>query len=186
MPKMSRKTVVLGGAAAIFTAAAVGGAAAAAGSGPGDDDLPGLTGSDLQRATDAALDSAGGGRITDVEADDDTRTYEVEVTRDDGSEVDVRLDSDLAVVSSVAEEPEPEQEPDPDPDDRPVTDDELARASDAALAAAGDGRVTETDRDDDGTQYDVEVTHPDGSESDVELDGNFAVVEVSRDGPGGD
>jgi hypothetical protein len=58
--------------------------------------------------------------------------------------------------------------------------DALARASEAALAATGDGRVTGTEiGDEDGGEngcYEVEVTLRDGREVDVHLDASFGLV----------
>jgi uncharacterized membrane protein YkoI len=64
------------------------------------DDGEALTGSDLQRASAAALAAAGGGRVTETEHDSEGgATYEVEITKPNGSEVEVRLDSSFKVVS---------------------------------------------------------------------------------------
>ena len=46
----------------------------------------------------AALAETGGGRITDTEVGDEDSYYEVEVTLDDGSQVDVQLDEGFNVV----------------------------------------------------------------------------------------
>jgi hypothetical protein len=62
---------------------------------PGDDgaekETP-ITGSDLEQASAAALDHLGEGRVTDTEVGDEESYYEVEVTLDDGTQVDVQLD----------------------------------------------------------------------------------------------
>jgi uncharacterized membrane protein YkoI len=64
----------------------------------GDDGEP-LSGAALQRASAAALKATGGGRVTETEHDpEDGATYEVEVTKADGSQVDVRLDESFNVV----------------------------------------------------------------------------------------
>jgi uncharacterized membrane protein YkoI len=63
--------------------------------------------------------------------------------------------------------------------DGSITDDDLARATAAALAAAGDGTVTGVELDDGG--YEVEVRLTDGTEIDVELDGDFTVVRTESD-----
>jgi uncharacterized membrane protein YkoI len=88
-------------------AAAAGGGAAIAGATGGDredreDRGPdrAITGDALQRASDAALKEAGGGRVTETEAGDEDSYYEVEVTKADGTEVDVQLDRDFSVVGS--------------------------------------------------------------------------------------
>jgi len=74
---------------------ALGGGAAIAGAAGGDDDdvreKP-ITGSALERAKSVALQHTGGGRVTATEAGDEEGAYEVEVTRADGSQVDVHLD----------------------------------------------------------------------------------------------
>ncbi|MET0739000.1 MAG: hypothetical protein ABW035_12040, partial [Acidimicrobiales bacterium] len=48
----------------------------------------------------AALAETGEGRVTETEVGDEDSFYEVEVTLDDGSQVDVQLDRDFQVVSS--------------------------------------------------------------------------------------
>ena len=57
-----------------------------------------ITGAELERASEAALDHTGGGRVTDTEVDDEESKYEVEVTLDDGTQVDVQLDEEFTVV----------------------------------------------------------------------------------------
>ena len=56
----------------------------------------------------AALDETGGGTVTGTEVDDEESKYEVEVTLDDGSEVDVQLDEDFQVVGTEREGAEDE------------------------------------------------------------------------------
>jgi uncharacterized membrane protein YkoI len=58
-----------------------------------------ITGSNLERASKAALDHVGEGRVTETEKGDEESYYEVEVTRDNGSQVDVQLDRDFNFVS---------------------------------------------------------------------------------------
>ena len=86
---------------AVIAALAGGGAAIATATG-GDDDGSerAITGSALERAERAALEHTGGGRVTGTEAGDEESYYEVEVTRADGSQVDVQLDRRFRVVSS--------------------------------------------------------------------------------------
>lgn len=62
-------------------------------------DLP-ITGPNLERASRVALDYVGGGRVTDTEIEDEESYYEIEVTRDDGSQIDVQLDELFNVVGS--------------------------------------------------------------------------------------
>jgi uncharacterized membrane protein YkoI len=68
-----------------------------------------------------------------------------------------------------------------DDDEQPITGSALVRASEAALAETGAGRVTETEVGDEDAYYEVEVTLPDGSEIDVHLDRSFAVVPSAAD-----
>ena len=57
-----------------------------------DDDNEGpITGSELDRASAAALEETGEGHVTETEVGDEESFYEVEVTLDDGSQVDVQL-----------------------------------------------------------------------------------------------
>ena len=98
---MNKRTRIIIGGGAIAIAAAAGTGVALAGSGGDDDatDTP-ITGPALARATAAALDFTGEGRVTETEAGDEESAYEVEVTLDDGSQVDVQLDRDFKVVGS--------------------------------------------------------------------------------------
>lgn len=66
--------------------------------------------------------------------------------------------------------------------DTPITSIDLDRASSAALAATGQGRVTGTEVGDEESYYEVEVTLDDGSQVDVQLDTNFHVVDTITDG----
>jgi hypothetical protein len=70
--------------------------------GGGDDDTTEtrITGTDLQKASAAALDATGGGRVTGTEVGDEESYYEVEVTLDGGGQVDVQLNKSFNVVSS--------------------------------------------------------------------------------------
>lgn len=70
---------------------------------------------------------------------------------------------------------------DDDGSDQPITGTALKKASDAALAETGGGKVTETEVDDEESKYEVEVTLPDGSQVDVQLDENFTVVGSKTD-----
>ena len=83
----------------------------------GDSDVN-VTGTQADRAVKAALDATGGGTANSVELDsEDGAKWEVEVTKLDGTTVDVRLDSGFNVV--VIEEDS--EAPD---DDDGVEDDE--------------------------------------------------------------
>jgi uncharacterized membrane protein YkoI len=90
----------------VIAALAVGGVAIAGAAGGGDDDAgeQAISGTALDRASAAALDQTGGGRVTDTETGDEESYYEVEVTRGDGSQVDVQLDRDFQVVGSEGDD----------------------------------------------------------------------------------
>ena len=83
---------------------AVGGTSAAVASSNDDDgtEVP-ITGDALDRASAIALEHTGGGRVTETEQGDEESFYEVEVTLDDGSQVDVQLDEEFNVVGSEAD-----------------------------------------------------------------------------------
>jgi uncharacterized membrane protein YkoI len=84
---------------------AVGGTAIAGAAGGGDDDATdkAISGQAFDRASAAALAETGGGKVTETEAGDEEGAYEVEVTRADGSQVDVHLDKNFKVLSSVGD-----------------------------------------------------------------------------------
>jgi hypothetical protein len=89
----------------VITALAVGGVAIAGAAGGEDDGGErAIGGPALERATEAALDHTGGGRVTETETGDEESYYEVEVTRGDGSQVDVQLDRDFRVVGSEGDD----------------------------------------------------------------------------------
>ncbi len=92
-----QKLALTGATAAILV---VGGAGVAlAGSDDDATERP-IEGPALQQAEDAALAETGGGEITGTEVGDEDSYYEVEVTLEDGSQVDVQLDEQFAVVSA--------------------------------------------------------------------------------------
>lgn len=71
---------------------------------------------------------------------------------------------------------------DRDADDVPLTDAEVASATDAALAEAGSGTVTDVDRSDDADHaFEVDVLLEDGDELEVELADDFTVVWTELD-----
>jgi uncharacterized membrane protein YkoI len=98
-----RRTKIIAGAAVAAAVAGSAGIAAAAGSDDSEGPDTPITGDALDRAEEAALAETGGGRVTGTEVGDEESYYEVEVTRDDGSQVDVQLDESFAVVGSEAD-----------------------------------------------------------------------------------
>jgi uncharacterized membrane protein YkoI len=102
---VNRKTtlITLAAAAAIVLGGTGAGIAAANG---GDDNEAPITGQALDKASAAALEQTGEGRVTETEVGDEESYYEVEVTLDDGSQVDVQLDKSFKVVGSSADHEE--------------------------------------------------------------------------------
>jgi uncharacterized membrane protein YkoI len=92
-----KKAAVIAGVAAVV---ALGGAGTAIASNDDDATDTPITGDALERAEQAALAETGGGTVTETEVGDEESMYEVEVTLDDGSQVDVQLDEDFKVVGS--------------------------------------------------------------------------------------
>ena len=99
--KRSKKILVASTAAGIVV---IGGAGAALAGGNDDDasDRP-IEGPALEQASDAALAETGGGTVTETEQGDEESLYEVEVTLDNGDQVDVQLDEDFQVVGTKTE-----------------------------------------------------------------------------------
>jgi uncharacterized membrane protein YkoI len=108
------RTLVIAAAVAMLVALGGAGIAYANGSDSGEQ----LTGPDAEKAKSAAIEAVGGGTVTDVERDDGTGTggFEVEVKRDDGSQVEVHLDRDLNVVGQEADEDGPNDSDGPNDD----------------------------------------------------------------------
>jgi uncharacterized membrane protein YkoI len=69
----------------------------------GDDDKP-ITGSNLDRATAAALEHTGGGTVTETEIGDDGAAYGVEIRLPDGTQVEVDLDGDFNVIGQEGDD----------------------------------------------------------------------------------
>ena len=88
---------------AALAALALGGAAIAGAASGGESDAgdvsKAITGDAKARAETAALAATGGGKVNQTELDNENgATYEVEVAKTDGSQVDVRLDDAFKVV----------------------------------------------------------------------------------------
>jgi uncharacterized membrane protein YkoI len=95
----SRRWIVGGALAAVL----IGGGTAIAVDTGADNDKP-LTGSALDRATAAALQHTGGGTVIETEVGDDGAAYGVEIRLDDGSVVEVSLDSNFQVIGQEADD----------------------------------------------------------------------------------
>jgi hypothetical protein len=61
------------------------------------------TGSNIDKVKSIALNQTNGGNVTGTEVGDEEGYYEVEVIKDDGSQVDVHLDRDFNVLSTPAD-----------------------------------------------------------------------------------
>ena len=100
-----RSKILAVGATALALAA--GGAGVAAATGGGEDAAEGpdvaIGDAALDQASAAALAHTGGGTVSDTEVGDEESYYEVEVTLDDGSQVDVQLDRGFNVVGDEAD-----------------------------------------------------------------------------------
>jgi uncharacterized membrane protein YkoI len=96
-----RTRIVL--AAATVAALGAGGAVALGAGGDDDATDKAISGAAYDRASAAALDAVGSGKVTETEVGDEESYYEVEVTRPDGSQVDVQLDRSFDVVGSKAD-----------------------------------------------------------------------------------
>ena len=95
-----RKRIWVAGVALGAAGAAAAGGVAVAGNGGDDGPLSHqYTQEQADAATKAALEATGGGTANSVETDDENgATYEVEVTKPDGTTVDVRLDENYGIV----------------------------------------------------------------------------------------
>ena len=97
-----RKALIAAGVAVV---ALIGGAGAVLAGGTDDDKA--LTGDTYDKATEAALEHAGGGEVIETEVGDDGAAYEVEIRKDDDSVVEVNLDADFNVTGSEADDDGP-------------------------------------------------------------------------------
>jgi len=98
---INRKTVAIAA-----TVAALGAASAGAVYGLGGDSEERVSGPDADKAAGAALNATGGGSVTEVEYQDSggAGLYEVEIMRDDGSQVEVHLDGKFQPVGTAADD----------------------------------------------------------------------------------
>ncbi|MCH1868368.1 hypothetical protein [Nocardioides sp. CFH 31398] len=165
-----------------------------------DGDNGPLTGGDRDRVGAAALDAVGGGEVLEAETSDDRgEAYEVDVLDATGVEWSISLDDDLQVVTREREDADDDGDDryddttdtsdttdTPDADDRPVTGGERERVEAAAVEEVGSGEAVSVERSDDvrdGTPeaYEVEVVEADGTEWDVTLGEDLAVLDSRQD-----
>lgn len=98
--KVGKRTVVAAGVVVAVACLAGGGAAIAGGLATTEDDMADtpITGTALDQAVAAALAATGGGTVTGTEVGDEESYYEVEVTLENGDQVDVQVDEQFTVV----------------------------------------------------------------------------------------
>jgi hypothetical protein len=150
--KLKGMLIMVGVVAALGVGGAVvAGAAGGGGGNEGPDKA--ISGSALSKAKAAALAHTGGGRVTDTERGDEESLYEVEVTKDDGSQVDVQLDEGFNVVGTKADQGDheegvqddqdaPGQQDEPGDDDGSEAEEGPEGADDGAEGAAAGGGGT--------------------------------------------
>jgi hypothetical protein len=95
-----RKKWIASGAIALIVLAAGAGMVLGGGSGG---ETP-LSGTALDRAAAAALESTGGGTVLESEVGDNGAAYSVDVRLGDGTKVEVNLDQNFNVISSQTDE----------------------------------------------------------------------------------
>ena len=105
------RTLVIAAAVAMLVLLGAGVAYATA-----DDSSSQPRGSNIDKAKSIALDQTNGGNVTGTEVGDEEGYYEVEVIKDDGSQVDVHLDRDFNVLSTPADHEGPDTKDGPNDD----------------------------------------------------------------------
>jgi uncharacterized membrane protein YkoI len=111
---MSAKTWLVAAVAATMLLVGAGVAYATA---SGDDDSEQqATGPGIEKAKSVALDHTNGGHVSGTEVGDEEGYYEVEITKDDGSQVDVHLDKNYNVLSTPADHENPDDKDGPNDD----------------------------------------------------------------------
>jgi hypothetical protein len=94
---MNKRLLTFIAVGVLAAALALGGATWAL-AGGGDDDGAGVTGPQADKAKAAALAYVGDGKANAVEREDEEAAWEVEVTKSDGSTVDVHLDANFKAI----------------------------------------------------------------------------------------
>ena len=109
------RTLVIAAAVVAMLLALLGAGIAYANAGDSEEQL---TGPEAEKAKSAAIAAVGGGTVSEVERDDGNGSgaFEVEVTRDDGSQLEVYLDGDYNVVGQQADEDGPNDKDGPNED----------------------------------------------------------------------
>jgi hypothetical protein len=124
---VKKKRLIGAAVAGVAVAGVVGGGALAVAA--SDDDDTNVTGPDADQAIEAALAETGAGTATSVEREDEGGvTWEVEITKADGTSVEVDLDASYGVVASEADDDGPAGQD--DDTDSAETDDGSGEADD--------------------------------------------------------
>jgi uncharacterized membrane protein YkoI len=105
---MRRRTTLIAGGV-LAAAAIAGGTGIAVANGAGDNDAP-LEGPTLDEAVAAALEATGGGEVLETEVGDEGSAYGVEIRLEDGSQVEVNLDSSFRVINQEADHDSPNEQ----------------------------------------------------------------------------
>jgi uncharacterized membrane protein YkoI len=105
---MRRRTTLIAGGV-LAAAAIAGGTGIAVANGAGDNDAP-LEGPTLDEAVAAALEATGGGEVLETEVGDEGSAYGVEIRLEDGSQVEVNLDSSFRVITQEADHDSPNEQ----------------------------------------------------------------------------
>jgi uncharacterized membrane protein YkoI len=171
--------------------------------GPGNPAETLLTGAALKSASSAAVAAVPGGSVERASIEDPSdaskATYEVHVSKADGSRVVVLEDAAFKVRSTTADHPaggfgpgHGPGGPGGNPDEAALTGATAASAGAAAAAAVPGAKVdratAEDKRETTGAVYEVHVTKADGSRATVLEDAAFKVLTVTAEpdhGPGG-
>jgi uncharacterized membrane protein YkoI len=142
-----------------------------------------LTGDNLAKATAAAQAAVPGATVDRAESDADGATYEVHMTKSDGTKVTVELDANFAVTGTETGgsgggrgHGGPHQAN--GITETPLTGDDLTKATAAAQAAVPGATVDRAETDADGATYEVHMTKSDGTKVTVKLDANFAATQT--------
>ena len=96
----TKRTLLIAAIAALVLVGAVGAGIAKAVSGSDET----VSGPAATKAAAAAVKAAGGGKALEVELQDDAGVYEVEVRREDGSQIEVHLDAQFQSVGTAADD----------------------------------------------------------------------------------
>ena len=99
--------------AAVAAGLLLAGAGVAYATGSGKDASGQAGGANIEKAKNVALEQVDG-RVTGTEVGDEEGYYEVEITRDDGSQVDVHLDKNFNVLDTPVDHEGHEDEDAPD------------------------------------------------------------------------